>query len=69
MHKHRGAVPPGVSTATLCAVCETAAAGRTCALCGRAVCDAHFESDHGCCADCLDGPTGAGDLGSGDVPR
>jgi hypothetical protein len=58
-----------VSTTPVCAVCEAAAAGRTCTLCGQAVCGTHFETGRGCCVDCLDGATGVGDLGAGDTPR
>ncbi|ESS05366.1 MAG: hypothetical protein A07HB70_02409 [uncultured archaeon A07HB70] len=57
-----------MSTTTVCAVCEAAAAGRTCTLCGSGVCGAHFDTGHGCCVDCLEGLTGAGDVGPGDAP-
>jgi hypothetical protein len=51
-----------VSTTTVCAVCEAALADRTCPLCGRTVCDDHFEAGRGACTACLGG---ADDVGPG----
>lgn len=59
----------GVSIHTTCAVCEAAVADRTCSYCGQTVCEAHFDAERGRCTDCLDGATGVGDLGPGDLPR
>jgi hypothetical protein len=50
-----------VSTTTLCQVCESATAQRTCSLCGAAVCADHFAANVDCCVDCApadDGPAG-----------
>ncbi|MEF8819673.1 MAG: hypothetical protein V5A31_08030 [Haloferacaceae archaeon] len=58
-----------MSTATVCGICGTALADRTCPNCGTAVCDDDFDAEHGLCVACLDEATGAGDLGPGDLPR
>ncbi|MFB6168754.1 MAG: hypothetical protein ABEJ43_07900 [Haloferacaceae archaeon] len=57
-----------MSTATVCGVCETALAEHTCRTCGTAVCDDHFDAEHGRCVACLRDAGGAGDLGPGDLP-
>ncbi len=41
--------------ATLCDVCGKRLAGHTCALCGRRICDEHFDTKSGLCTPCLRG--------------
>jgi hypothetical protein len=56
-----------MSVETLCAVCEAEPATRTCDLCGRSVCDDHYDRVEGVCAVCAGddretdaGPTAVG---------
>lgn len=48
-----------MSVDSLCAVCESREADRTCDRCGRGVCIQHYEEASGLCLNCTD-TTGSG---------
>jgi hypothetical protein len=41
-----------MSLSGLCQVCESREATHVCDSCGNAVCDVHFDEDHGVCTVC-----------------
>lgn len=42
-----------MSVETLCAICESRTAEHGCDRCGRMVCDVHYDTAAGLCAECL----------------
>jgi hypothetical protein len=57
-----------MSVAEICQLCENRGADRTCGQCGRLVCDRHFESETGLCADCASTAGGRGTTDDPDRP-
>ncbi|MFC4542264.1 hypothetical protein ACFO5R_10020 [Halosolutus amylolyticus] len=41
-----------MSISGLCQICESRPAEHRCANCGNLVCEVHFETEMGLCADC-----------------
>jgi hypothetical protein len=55
-----------MSVGSLCQVCETETAERSCDRCGRLVCERHYDRSAGVCAVCTrDGDGGGGGIGPG----
>ncbi|QLD90859.1 hypothetical protein HWV07_18145 [Natronomonas salina] len=54
-----------MSVEGLCAICENSTADHGCDLCGRMVCETHYETPAGVCVECGSGsggqPTGGGE--------
>lgn len=44
-----------MSVEGLCAICESSTADYGCDLCGRMVCETHYETDTGMCTECQAG--------------
>jgi hypothetical protein len=55
-----------MSVASLCAVCESREAERTCDRCGRGVCAQHYDDAFGLCLDCGDSAGSGGPGGPSD---